>query len=90
MHHSAIVWTNFVHLLLLNVEYNNSMYLSFGLFLYPLQVLIDTKVTAVNPADTYIRNGAYPSLPPLPYVVGVEGAGLVKAVGNDVTRFKVT
>src|SRR5687768_10235734 len=30
------------------------------------QVLVDVKASGVNPVDTYIRSGQYPSLPPLP------------------------
>ena len=50
----------------------------------PGQVLIDVKAVGVNPVDTYIRTGQYPSLPPLPYTPGSDAAGVVAAVGGDV------
>jgi NADPH:quinone reductase len=52
------------------------------------QVLIDIKAAGVNPVDTYIRTGQYASLPPLPYTPGSDAAGLVSAVGSDVSEFK--
>ena len=52
------------------------------------QVLVDVKAVGVNPVDTYIRNGQYASLPPLPYTPGSDAAGVVSAVGNDVSQFK--
>jgi NADPH:quinone reductase len=51
-------------------------------------VLVDIKAVGVNPVDTYIRNGQYASLPPLPYTPGSDAAGVVSAVGNDVNQFK--
>jgi len=41
----------------------------------------------VNFIDIYHRSGLYPV--PLPAVPGVEGAGVVEAVGDDVTNFAV-
>lgn len=55
----------------------------------PTQVLIRTGAVAVNPIDTYIRNGAnYWSLPH-PFIVGCDIAGTVEAVGEEVKRFRV-
>jgi NADPH2:quinone reductase len=42
----------------------------------------------VNPVETYIRSGVYPSAPPLPYTPGKDAAGTVEAVGHDVTKWK--
>jgi len=50
------------------------------------QVLVRVKAAGVNPADTYMRNGAYAVKPPLPYTPGTDGAGLVEAVGESVAR----
>lgn len=50
------------------------------------QVLVRVKAAGVNPADTYMRNGAYAVKPPLPYTPGTDGAGLVEAVGEGVAR----
>jgi len=52
------------------------------------QVLVEVKAVGVNPVDTYIRNGQYASLPPLPYTPGSDAAGVVSAVGSDVAQFK--
>jgi NADPH2:quinone reductase len=44
------------------------------------------KAAGVNPVDTYIRSGAYPAKPGLPYTPGTDGAGVIEAVGSGVTR----
>jgi NADPH2:quinone reductase len=43
----------------------------------------------VNPADTYIRSGAYARVPNLPYTPGFDAAGVIERVAADVTKFKV-
>jgi NADPH2:quinone reductase len=43
-------------------------------------------VVGLNYIDVYHRTGLYPQ--PLPFTPGVEGAGLVEAVGPDVTDLK--
>jgi NADPH2:quinone reductase len=55
----------------------------------PGQVVVDIKAAGVNPADTYIRTGTYAMKPSLPYTPGMDGAGVVGAVGNGVKRVKV-
>lgn len=54
------------------------------------QVLVAVRAASVNPIDTYIRSGAAapPNLP-LPYVVGSDLAGVVKAVGPEATQLNV-
>jgi len=54
------------------------------------QVLISVGAASVNPIDTYIRSGAaaQPNMP-LPFIVGSDFAGVVKATGPDATRFGV-
>ncbi len=42
----------------------------------------------VNFVDIYHRQGLYP-VPGLPAILGVEGAGIVEAVGSDVTTVRV-
>jgi NADPH2:quinone reductase len=49
------------------------------------EVLVMVKAAGVNPADTYVRSGTYARKPALPYTPGVDGAGIVKAVGENVT-----
>jgi len=55
----------------------------------PGQVLVDNRAAGVNPVDAYIRAGQYARLPPLPYIPGWDGAGVVSAVGAGVGDFKV-
>lgn len=43
----------------------------------------------VNPVDTYIRSGTYSRRPNLPYIPGLDSAGVIERVGADVTKFKV-
>ncbi len=53
------------------------------------EVLVKVGAVAVNPVDTYIRNGApYWDLP-MPFVIGCDLAGQVAAVGPRASRFKV-
>jgi NADPH2:quinone reductase len=49
----------------------------------PGEVLIRQEAAGVNFIDIYYRSGIYP-LPSLPLVLGVEGAGIVEAVGEGV------
>jgi len=52
-----------------------------------LQVVVEVRAVGVNPVETYIRSGNYGRVPPLPYTPGADGAGIVHAVGDGVTRF---
>jgi NADPH2:quinone reductase len=54
----------------------------------PQQVLVRNKAIGVNYIDTYFRSGLYPA-PSLPSGLGTEGAGVVEAVGSEVSQFKV-
>jgi NADPH2:quinone reductase len=53
------------------------------------QVLVRVKAAGVNPVDTYIRAGFYPTKPDLPYTPGKDAAGIVEAIGDNITKFKV-
>lgn len=53
----------------------------------PGQLVVETAAIGVNYIDTYHRSGLYPLQ--LPATLGVEGAGVVTAVGDDVTAFSV-
>jgi NADPH2:quinone reductase len=53
------------------------------------QVLVRVKAAGVNPVETYIRSGAYASLPPLPFTPGKDAAGIVEQIGADVKNVRV-
>jgi NADPH2:quinone reductase len=53
----------------------------------PGQILIRQQAAGLNFIDTYQRSGLYPMT--YPAVLGQEGAGVVEAVGEGVTRFAV-
>ena len=53
----------------------------------PEQVLVDVHASGVNFAETRMRAGTY-SGQPLPFVMGMEGAGTVAAVGEGVASFR--
>jgi NADPH2:quinone reductase len=50
------------------------------------EVLVRHEAVGLNFIDVYHRTGLYP-LPSLPAVLGMEGAGIVEAVGETVTEF---
>ncbi len=52
------------------------------------QLLIRHTAIGVNYIDVYQRSGAYP-LPAMPGVIGMEGAGVVEAVGKDASGFRI-
>src|SRR5438270_13605839 len=52
------------------------------------QVLVKMHAIGVNPVEVYVRTGAYPNKPALPYTPGSDGAGVVEAVGENVRDFK--
>jgi len=52
------------------------------------QVLIAAKAAALNFPDVLMTRGLYQERPPLPFVPGLELAGVVDRVGAGVTRFK--
>ena len=53
----------------------------------PQDVLVRCSVAGVNYIDVYHREGRYPMN--LPFVPGQEGAGVIEAVGDDVTEWSV-
>lgn len=53
----------------------------------PGQVRVRHAAVGLNFADTYFRSGLYPAI--LPAGMGVEGAGVIQAVGPGVTGFAV-
>lgn len=51
------------------------------------QVVVRIHAAGVNPVETYIRSGTYAHKPPLPYTPGGDAAGIIFAVGGEVTHF---
>ncbi|MBK8012181.1 MAG: quinone oxidoreductase [Deltaproteobacteria bacterium] len=52
------------------------------------QVRLRHEAIGLNYIDVYHRTGLYP-LPSLPWTLGMEGAGRVEVIGEEVTEFKV-
>ena len=52
----------------------------------PREVLVQTMAAGICHSDLHFQNGSYPY--PLPVVLGHESAGVVEAVGTDVTYVK--
>lgn len=53
----------------------------------PGEVLVDVAAAGVNFIDTYQREGRYPV--PTPFILGMEGAGTVRALGDGVSEVRV-
>jgi NADPH:quinone reductase-like Zn-dependent oxidoreductase len=53
------------------------------------EVLIRVEAAPINPADLNMIEGKYPKRPELPATPGIEGAGLIAAIGPEVTGFAV-
>jgi NADPH:quinone reductase-like Zn-dependent oxidoreductase len=53
----------------------------------PTDVLVRVEVVVVNPVDTLVRSGAYPTPTPFPFVVGRDLVGTVAEAGPGVAGF---
>jgi NADPH2:quinone reductase len=53
-----------------------------------LQIVVRIHAVGVNPVDTYIRGGTYATKPSLPYTPGMDAAGVVESIGEEVVRFR--
>ena len=53
----------------------------------PGEIRLRQEAAGVNFIDVYHRTGLYPQ--PLPFIPGVEGAGVVEAIGSEVTSMQV-
>ena len=53
----------------------------------PNEALVQIRAAGVNFIDVYFREGRYPA--PLPFINGQEGAGVVVAVGPEVTTLRL-
>ncbi len=55
----------------------------------PGEVVVRLSAAGVNPVDTYIRSGLYQPDLPLPYTPGIDGAGVITAIGEGVHHRRV-
>jgi NADPH2:quinone reductase len=53
------------------------------------QILVKVHAAGVNPVDTYLRTGIHAHAPKLPYTPGKDAAGVIEAVGDEVTKVQV-
>jgi NADPH:quinone reductase len=53
----------------------------------PNEAVVQIKAAGVNFIDVYYREGRYPA--PLPFVPGQEAAGIVTAIGSEVTKVRI-
>ena len=52
----------------------------------PAEVRVRLRAIGVNPVEAYVRSGTYARTPPLPWVPGSDGAGIVEACGPEVAN----
>jgi NADPH:quinone reductase-like Zn-dependent oxidoreductase len=55
----------------------------------PGEVRLRVTAAGVNPVDVAVRSGGFPLLGVPPFTLGWDAAGVVDAVGDDVTRFAI-
>ncbi|HEU0265261.1 MAG TPA: NADPH:quinone reductase [Geobacterales bacterium] len=55
----------------------------------PGEVVVRVHAVGVNPVDTYIRSGFYLPNLKLPYTPGIDGAGVITAIGPEVKHRSV-
>ena len=55
----------------------------------PGEIVVDVEAAALNFPDILLCRGDYQEKPPLPFTPGVEMAGVVRKIGEGVTRVKV-
>ncbi len=55
----------------------------------PLEIRVRVRATGVGATDVTMRAGRYPFAPKIPFVPGYEIAGVVEAVGSQVTGLRV-
>jgi len=54
----------------------------------PSQALVRIRAATVNPSDVAVREGRFPTPKQPPKIIGTDGAGVVEAVGADVTEVR--
>jgi len=53
------------------------------------EILIEVKAASVNFPDLLMTQGKYQHKPDMPFVLGMEGSGIVKEIGSEVKKFKI-
>ena len=53
------------------------------------EVLVRILARPINPSDLLTVRGLYGSLPPLPATPGLEGAGVIESLGDDVQTIQI-
>ena len=48
----------------------------------PDEVLLDIHFAALNPADRYLAEGAYPARPAFPHILGRDAVGTIARLGS--------
>jgi NADPH2:quinone reductase len=54
----------------------------------PGEIVLGVRVAGLNPADAFLARGQYPARPPLPHVLGRDGAGVVLETGPGAGRVR--
>ncbi len=55
----------------------------------PGEVRVKIHAASINPIDVYIRSGMVPANLPRPFVPGCDFAGVIDALGNGVTKWRI-
>ena len=55
----------------------------------PTELIVRLKAAGINPIDTKLRSRGTFHPDRLPSILGCDGAGIVEAIGADVTKFKI-
>ncbi|KOG85355.1 oxidoreductase, partial [Streptomyces varsoviensis] len=50
-------------------------------------MLVDALATTVNPVDTFVRSGQFPTALSFPFVIGRDLVGVVAETGAEVSGF---
>ncbi len=53
------------------------------------EALVRIRAASINPIDTYLRSGLVAAALPKPYIPGCDFAGVIEAIGEGVSRFRV-
>jgi NADPH2:quinone reductase len=57
--------------------------------LAPGEVLVQVHYAALNPADRYLSEGAYPARPSFPHILGRDACGVITQVAGEAKPFQI-